>query len=41
MLRKAYWSLVLSALRDRKIPKEKQQAERWLLRFAPHRKNAQ
>lgn len=41
MLRKTYWSLVLSALRDRKIPKEKKQAERWLLRFAPNAKNVQ
>jgi hypothetical protein len=41
MSQKAYWSLVLSALRDRKIPREKKQAERWLLRFAPHSKNAQ
>jgi hypothetical protein len=41
MLRKAYWSLVQSAMRDRKIPKEKQQAERWLLRFAPHPKDPQ
>ena len=41
MLRKTYWSLVLSALRDRKIPREKKQAELWLLRFAPHRKDAQ
>ncbi|MGK9450246.1 hypothetical protein ACSSZE_03135 [Acidithiobacillus caldus] len=41
MSKKAYWSLVLSALRDRKIPKEKKQAERWLLRFGPRPKNAQ
>lgn len=41
MSRKAYWSLVLSALRDREKPKNKKQAERWLLRFAPSAKNAQ
>ena len=41
MTKKAYWSLVLSALRDRKIPQEKRQAERWLLRFVPRPKSAQ
>lgn len=41
MLRETYWSLVLSALRDRKNPKEKKQAERWLLRFGPRPKSVQ
>ncbi|MDR7926438.1 hypothetical protein RIE95_05440 [Acidithiobacillus thiooxidans] len=41
LAQKAYWTLVISALRDRRNPKHQQAAERFLLRFAPSARHVQ
>ncbi|MDD2749152.1 MAG: hypothetical protein PHX24_03615 [Acidithiobacillus sp.] len=41
LAQKAYWTLVISALRDRRAPEHKKEAERFLLRFAPSARHVQ
>ncbi|GEM_PF-4359860 len=39
--KRMYYLLVASALRDRKNPRYREEAERWLLRFGPVQKTIQ